>query len=464
VAALTIGAACACGDGSGTSGTGGSSGAQPTPSGSTTGAAIDPSQYSRLVYVAANGSDANPGTIDRPWATAQFAAESATPGTLVYFRAGTYRQGFSTARGGSAGAKIAFAAYPGETPIFDGTGIDRGNGIILAHDHVVLHGLTVAGWSSTAIWVEHAAQFAIANTVVHDVPFGIGVGPGSHDFTISGCEAHHFRGFGYDVTCEAGSECYNGVFRDCTAHTASDPEQNVDGFALGHRYTRDFRFERCTTYGVYDGFDISGRNTTLDRCVARNCRNGGFKLWQSNIVLNNCLAHDNQQTNVELDWDDAVGPTMGTLLANCTFVNASVFNVVVENGASELRMDNTIVGGGDNIGLCFLAGRASAYSGDNNLFHNDNPNRMIVVFDTDREYATSDLASWRADEGEDRLSTAIASLASAFVNLDGDDYHLAAGSPAIDAANCSRAPIFDFDGLSRPQGAGCDIGAYERRF
>lgn len=182
-------------------------------------------------------------------------------------------------------------------------------------------------------------------------------------------------GLRHDVNCEAGSECYSGVFRDCTAHTASDPEQNVDGFALGHRHTRDFRFEHCTTYGVFDGFDVSGRNTTLDRCVARNCRNGGFKLWQSNIVLNNCLGYDNQQTNVELDWDDAVGPTMGTVLANCTFVNASVFNVVVENGASELRMDNTIVGGGDNIGLCFLAGRASAYSGDNNLFHNDNPNR-----------------------------------------------------------------------------------------
>ncbi|MBZ5515237.1 MAG: right-handed parallel beta-helix repeat-containing protein [Acidobacteriia bacterium] len=51
-----------------------------------------------------------------------------------------------------------------------------------------------------------------------------------------------------------------------------------------------------------------------------------------------------------------------------------------------------------------------------------------------------------------------------FVNFTGDstgDYHLQAGSPAIDAGTSENAPTADFDGVRRPQGTAWDIGAYE---
>jgi hypothetical protein len=38
---------------------------------------------------------------------------------------------------------------------------------------------------------------------------------------------------------------------------------------------------------------------------------------------------------------------------------------------------------------------------------------------------------------------------------------LQAGSPAIDAANAAICPATDQRGIARPQGAGCDVGAYE---
>jgi hypothetical protein len=44
----------------------------------------------------------------------------------------------------------------------------------------------------------------------------------------------------------------------------------------------------------------------------------------------------------------------------------------------------------------------------------------------------------------------------------GYDVSLAAGSPAIDAASSALAPQRDILGLERPQGAGFDVGAYER--
>jgi hypothetical protein len=38
---------------------------------------------------------------------------------------------------------------------------------------------------------------------------------------------------------------------------------------------------------------------------------------------------------------------------------------------------------------------------------------------------------------------------------------LLAGSAAIDAANTTVCPATDQRGVARPQGAGCDVGAFE---
>lgn len=41
------------------------------------------------------------------------------------------------------------------------------------------------------------------------------------------------------------------------------------------------------------------------------------------------------------------------------------------------------------------------------------------------------------------------------------DFQLGVGSPAIDNGAPEDAPASDFDGVSRPQGAAFDIGAFE---
>ena len=50
-----------------------------------------------------------------------------------------------------------------------------------------------------------------------------------------------------------------------------------------------------------------------------------------------------------------------------------------------------------------------------------------------------------------------------FVKPTGDsaDFHLRAGSPAIDAGIAVLTPDRDLEGKARPAGKGCDIGAYE---
>ena len=79
-------------------------------------------------YVAPTGSDSNPGTIDKPFATIQKGADTAVAGDTVYLRGGTYA--ITTPKSSSAGIefsksgtsdtnRIKYWAYPGEVPKVD---------------------------------------------------------------------------------------------------------------------------------------------------------------------------------------------------------------------------------------------------------------------------------------------------------------------------------------------------------
>jgi hypothetical protein len=69
------------------------------------------------------------------------------------------------------------------------------------------------------------------------------------------------------------------------------------------------------------------------------------------------------------------------------------------------------------------------------------------------------LTQWQVT-GRD-LHSLVATPAQLFVNPT-SDFHLLAGSPAVDAGTTNFAPLVDLDGNNRPAGAAVDIGAYER--
>jgi len=407
-----------------------------------------------------SASDTNPGTLELPWLTIQHAAETLLTGDTVYIRAGTYNEHVYTEQNGDASGYIVFSAFEGETPIIDGTGVTESqNGIIVDKSYIKLIGLEIRNWSDTGIWIENAAFLEISDCVVHDVFYGIGVADGTHDFVFNRVEVHHFDLYGFDVSPSGGEDCFNGTFNDCIAHTSRDPQQNVDGFALGHGTQHDFTFNRCKAYDVYDGFDISSCNTTLNGCLAYNCFNGCYKLWQDKIKLENCIGYNAQSSIVELDWDEQPGAVS---LINCTFFNSQTFNIWIENAADTLKMTNCILAGGDNIGLAFEQRDASTYKGDYNLFHNDNADRSISVGYED-EFSLNQVESgaWTTYSGQDAHSLVAYSVADLFVDPINFDLHLLESSNAVDNGTSVGAPSEDYDGNPRPLGDGYDIGAYE---
>lgn len=403
-----------------------------------------------------DASDQNPGTIELPWATLQFAARNVFAGDTVLIREALYSQYFQTMRDGDSNpGRIVFKAYPGENPVLDGAAVSAsGTAIRIEHDYIHIAGLEIRNWE-TGIWIDNAGHTQIDDCEIHEVWYGVGAANGSHDFEMNRLNLHDFTLYGFDASPSGGERCHSGVLNDCIAHTGRDPEQNVDGFALGHGSQLNFVFNRCQTWGVYDGFDISARNVTLNGCLAFDCGWGGFKVWQDSVILVNCIAYNNAVTNVEIDWDEEPG---FSVLKNCTLYNGGSWNVYVENPGDYLIINNSILAGGDNIGL---AVDPNSYRGDHNLFHTNNPPRMIVT--PDKEYSLEDIAAgqWFADTGQDQHSIVVYSDSQVFTDPRAADFHLIAGSPAIDAGKSSFAPDLDFEGLSRFSDSAPDIGAFE---
>ena len=76
---------------------------------------------SNVYYVALNGHDSYPGTIDQPWRTIQKAANTVVAGDTVYIRGGTYPEHVTFSRSGADSQYITFQNYPNEMVIVDGS-------------------------------------------------------------------------------------------------------------------------------------------------------------------------------------------------------------------------------------------------------------------------------------------------------------------------------------------------------
>ncbi|MCD6405652.1 MAG: right-handed parallel beta-helix repeat-containing protein, partial [Planctomycetes bacterium] len=88
-------------------------------------------------------------------------------------------------------------------------------------------------------------------------------------------------------------------------------------------------------------------------------------------------------------------------------------------------------------------------------------NVVVEHFGIDDNAQILTFAQWQ-ELGYDKHSLQ-ASEADLFVDPVHDDYHLKAGSPAIDAGKILEDVKTDLEGTTRPQGAAYDIGCYEAR-
>jgi len=422
-------------------------------------------------YVSNTGEDTNPGTFSQPWRTIQHSIDMAMAGDTVYIRGGVYPEQLNFIHSGnSTDGHIVFKAYPEENPVIDGDGLGLSTGLYLKNiSYVILDGLEIQYFPDNSIYDSSCSYIIFNNLKVHDFQNGIKFEGGCHHVELNNVECYRYAatgiGFGIDVSWDDVENTlpnHDFVFNYCKAHSDFNPEDNVDGFAVGHQTTfatqYNFTYNHCLAYDVYDGFDMSGTNTILNGCMAYNCHNGAYKLWNTDIHLINCIDYADNAANVELD--DAIlipGHHYTVYLQNCTFYGVQNCIWVENNLQDTLVLRNCILSGATAHSIWFNLDGGFNYRGDHNIFNNQDSSTTILLGSADYT-----LSNWKALSSEDLHSKYVADPDILFMDTATYDLHLCENSPAIDAGSPQDAPDVDFEGYSRPYGAGYDIGAYEK--
>ena len=91
----------------------------------------------------------------------------------------------------------------------------------------------------------------------------------------------------------------------------------------------------------------------------------------------------------------------------------------------------------------------------------DDNNAVMERFTSDGGDSILTLAEWQQQTGQDAQSF-VATPAQLFIDAASNDYRLSATSPALDSGETRADVPTDILGVVRPQGAGFDVGAYER--
>lgn len=234
-------------------------------------------------FVAPDGKDTNPGSMNAPFASIMKAHAEVKPGDTVFLRGGTYtvsedqiagRSRISAlviplSKSGTAAAPIRFHAYRDEKPEFDFSKV-KPNGLRVTAFHVTGSYLHLKGISVTGVQVTltgHTQSICFDNQGSHNIyecltmhdgqAIGFWVGRGSNNLVLN-CDAFRNYDFisgdqrggnvdGFGFHAPKGS--VNNIFRGCRSWFNSD-----DGFDLITTH-EPILIENCWSF--YNGFDPS---------------------------------------------------------------------------------------------------------------------------------------------------------------------------------------------------------------
>lgn len=395
--------------------------------------------HAATFYVSPTGSDTASGSQSAPWLTLQKAADSVHAGDTVQVSAGTYK-GFVLWQGpsGSANAPITFHAAPGT--IINQPNYRTNDGINLeAASYIVIEGFTVRGVPRAGIRSVTNTNVTIRNNSLENNGYW-GVITGFSDYLL--IENNVAFGTVNQHGIYVGNSCTHPTVRKNVLYSNSGCGLHMNGDAsLG-------------SYGLILNALVE-QNIIYD-----NGRSGGSGIngdGVQNSVIRNNLLYNNHASGISLYQIDGADSSKNNVVENNTVLQASdgrwalniadgsTGNTVLNN----ILLSNHSFRGALSIDPASLTGLTSDY------------NIMIDRVTLNGGDTVISLASWKTTYGKDSHSF-VSSAAQLFVDPATNDYRLSATSTALDRGTSQSAPAVDLEGTARPQGAGFDVGAYER--
>ena len=456
------------------------------------------SETTKYYYVAISGNDSNPGTLTRPWRTIQKAEKSMAGGDIVYVSAGDYSsQRVNITTSGEAGLPITYQAQ--------GQVIMKGFKIVA--NYIIINGFEIANtnyrrWdrqTSAGIYIKGANNI-IENNYIHEASlegiylYGTTSEPTiTHDNIIRKNRLYHNEMVGIDVSGKNNLIEGNEVWRtiQCLPNLTK-----VEDIATDNHGTK------CPYYPAVPGLDGDGMRFFGQGHTFRGNKIHGLILDDTIDGINvNPTPHiDCFQTWSDTDFEAAKNITFEQNY--CENLNLGMYAFMIDGGASHITIRNNIINayGGinangigradylyvfnntwiDNLaygpqghpGAIVIAGIHSII--ENNIFYDQAEYTVLVIGDTTNTVIDYNLAynsdgtkpgcvKWgNFDTCKPTSQNDLWDINPQFANPTSGDYHLKSTSPAIEAGiNLGSLVINDFEGVSRPQGTGYDIGAYE---
>lgn len=311
----------------------------------------------RVQYVATDGSDDNPGTLDRPWRTIQKAAETVEPGTTVDVRGGVYHESVTVRVSGEPGRVITFQSFPGETAIIDGSRLtppDGSSALIDVRDrsHLVVKGFEIRDYSTATrghtpigIFIAGAGDdIRILDNKVHHIETNVGRNLSILPewlrtwFWRGGADAHGIAVYGTRAPQGLTNIVIDGNEVSSLKLGSSEAvvvNGNVDGFRITHNVVHD-----NNNIGIDAiGFEGTSPDPTYDR--ARNGVIAGNTVYNIDSYRNPAYGRDRSAGCLYVDGGTRL--TVEQNIAHDCNIGVELASEHAGRSTSEITLRNNVV-------------------------------------------------------------------------------------------------------------------------
>jgi hypothetical protein len=434
------------------------------------------------IYVDKNGSGGD-GSFDRPFQKIQQAIDIAVAGNTVLIRGGTYNEHIAIRKSGEPDKKIVIKNYQDEAVTIDGAGIELWNwsGIVDIQgegnsqiSNITISGINVKNSFSAGFFIVQANNITLENSSSESSSSsGIAVWK-SNDITIDNntvtqaCSGSNFgSGVQIDESITIAFTESSIVSNNTVSDNAGKP--NNEGYieggegidvkqgSQGISVINNHVFDINGSIGIYiDAWDtdtsgISVSNNFVhdisDTGIAMATERGGVL---SDIYVNNNIVYNSYYGGISIEDQTQGADVEETIVRNVKIINNTLYKnekcISVENKhADKIAVINNICSenGLKQIAIDLVKNQSSVTIDHNLIDRADSSTGTNMVIGDPSFKVSSPLSR--------------------------DDFSLNVGSLAIDAGTPVPSVgdiVFNKDrlGVSRPQGKGWDIGAFESQY